>query len=214
MIRLPPAAGREPAAGLGRPEARSGGPSRPPRLTRRRPGSRDQGASEKKHQLGFSLPNWSFGVPGRPKCWAMRAPAMNRAVAVEAICGPLSETASITGTRSSLSDTTPCASSSSSASSSRCSLPSATRARGEGDLGLCGGLLRGDHGRQPLAGHHVDNCDRAAFARPEVHEVVDPYHAGNELGPLRERPLLAAPPRGAFGQDDALGEHPTAPWTR
>ncbi|WP_459980685.1 hypothetical protein [Nocardioides sp. AN3] len=39
---------------------------------------------------------WSFAVEGRPKCWAIRAPAMNTAVAVEVICGPLSETASST----------------------------------------------------------------------------------------------------------------------
>jgi hypothetical protein len=50
---------------------------------------------------------WSLGVDGLPKCWAMRTPAMNTAVAVEVICGPLSLIASSTGTRSSLSGTTP-----------------------------------------------------------------------------------------------------------
>jgi hypothetical protein len=43
------------------------------------------------------------GVPGRPKCWAIRAMAMNSAVLDERIWGPLSETASSIGTRSSLS---------------------------------------------------------------------------------------------------------------
>jgi hypothetical protein len=35
-----------------------------------------------------------FGVLGRPECWAMRVPAMNTAVALEVIRGPLSEIAS------------------------------------------------------------------------------------------------------------------------
>jgi len=67
---------------------------------------------------------------GRPaEVLAIRAPAMNAAVALLVICGPLSDSATRTGSRSSPSGISPAASSASRSPSSRSSLPSSISAR-------------------------------------------------------------------------------------
>lgn len=58
-------------------------------------------------------PGLIIGRCGAPEVLRDPGPAMNTAVAFEVICGPLSLTARSTGTRSSLSGTTPAASSAS-----------------------------------------------------------------------------------------------------
>lgn len=114
---------------------------------------------------------------------------MNCAVLGDRIWSPLSLTVSSTGTRSSLSGTSPEASSSASPAYSRSQpLPSDLHCGDERGLDPDPGLLGGQHGGQPVAGYHVDHRDRAPSPQPgEVGEIVDIDLAGDQLHPLRSR---------------------------
>ena len=68
-------------------------------------------------------------------------------------------------------------------------------------LDLHPGLLRGEHGREPVARHHVDHRDRAPALEPgEVGEVVDVDHPRGQLGPLGPRRLRPRRARWQPGQ--------------
>ncbi|MGH3800922.1 MAG: hypothetical protein ACRDTD_12430 [Pseudonocardiaceae bacterium] len=80
---------------------------------------------------------------------------------------------------------------------------------GEDDLNPGGGLLRGDHGGQPVPRYHAHDRDRTPCAGAEMREIADPDHPRYQLSPLGPEPFRARLVRQTPGQVHPPGEKDT-----